>query len=101
LHTHQPSQNHQNALPGKSPFAAAGAAQRARGGWRAIFISVKLLINCFWRNEIYYKNALLLRAWSICVVFFVAQKQLINTSIEINIVAGDDSGVKPYTLNNP
>ena len=39
-------------------------------------IPVTVLINCFWRNEICYTNALLLLLWPI----FVAQKQLIINS---------------------
>jgi len=47
------------------------------------FISIKASSNFFWRNEIYYTNALLLLVWSICVVIFVAQKQQINTFTEM------------------
>jgi hypothetical protein len=54
-----------------------------RGG-RPIFISIKVLINGFWRNKIYYTNAVLLLVWPIRVAIFVAEKQLINTSMEIN-----------------
>jgi len=54
-----------------------GTVQTVRGhqGGGAAFISVKLLINCVWRNKMYYINALLLPVWSLCVVIFVAQKQ--------------------------
>ena len=43
----------------------------------------KVLINCVCRHEIYYTNALLLLAWSIRVVIFVTNQQL----IEVNLVA--------------
>jgi hypothetical protein len=50
-----------------------------------VLISVKVLITCCWRNEIYYTHALLLLVWFICVVIFVAQKQLIDSSMEIRL----------------
>jgi len=40
--------------------------------WSPRVISVKVLINCFWRKYIYYTNDLLLLVWSICVVIFVS-----------------------------
>jgi hypothetical protein len=43
-----------------------------RGEALCRFISVQVLINCFWRNEIYYTNALPLLVWSICVVMLVS-----------------------------
>ena len=42
---------------------------------RATFFSTKLLFNCFWRNKIYYTDALLLLSGATRVVIFVAQKQ--------------------------
>ena len=57
-----------------APRQGCGGAGGARG-CRAIFISVKVLINGWWRNEIYYTNVLLLLVWAICVVIFVAQTQ--------------------------
>ena len=51
------------------------------------FISVKALIDCVWRNENYYTDALLLLVWFICVVIFVAPKKLIYTSREIRSAA--------------
>jgi hypothetical protein len=51
---------------------------------RTVRISVKVLINCFWRNEIYYTDALLLLVWYMCVVMCVAQKTSINTRMEIS-----------------
>ena len=49
-----------------------------------LYISVKVLINCFRCNEIYYTSARLLLA-SICVVFFAAETQFLNTSMEIQV----------------
>ena len=45
---------------------------------------IRFLNNCFWRNEIRYTNALLvLLVWHNFVVNYVAQKQSIDTCIDI------------------
>jgi hypothetical protein len=44
------------------------------------------------RVEMYYTNAILLLVWFICVVIFVAQKLVINTSMEIKHLALSESG---------
>jgi hypothetical protein len=44
-----------------------------------------VLINCFWRHEIYYINTLLLLVWPVCVVIFAARKELMNTYMEIKV----------------
>jgi hypothetical protein len=45
----------------------------------ATFISTKVLINCVWRDEIHFKNALLLLVWSICGVISDAQTEVMST----------------------
>ena len=49
-----------------------------RGGL-AVFISAKLLVNCFWRKKISYTNAPLLLVWPNRALLCVAQTQLIDT----------------------
>jgi len=62
---------------------AEDAAWRGAG---TAFIAAQEVIHCFWHSEIYYTNALLLLVGSTCVVMFVAQKQLIDTCMEIRKV---------------
>jgi hypothetical protein len=50
-------------------------------------ISSNKLIDCFWRNNIYCKNALLLLAWPDREATFVAHKQLIVTFVEMQTSA--------------
>ena len=49
-------------------------------------LSVKALINCFWRNANYYAHALLLLVWSNRVAIFVAHTQLIDTLVGMKVV---------------
>ena len=52
------------------------------------FISTTVLIHCFWRNESYYANAVLLIAWLNCLAMFVARKQSIDTFTEMSLGFG-------------
>ena len=55
----------------RSYFQALGASWVQVTTPPLTLISAKLLINCFWHNEICYTNALLLLIWSSCAVIFI------------------------------
>ena len=61
------------------------AWQVDRPKWTTLNISVKVLIRRFRYRKIYYTDARLLLVLFICVVIFVAEKQLLNTSVEIQV----------------